>query len=109
MPVANHLSIAETIQDAFPSAFVVKAFNNIFADAIQTVPNLSKLQRPTVFVAGSHPESKTRVMNLIEQIDLPAMDSGRLENARYLEAMAHLNIQLALVMKYGTAGSFKYS
>lgn len=101
--------MAETIQDPFPSAFVVKAFNNIFADAIHTVPNLSKLQRATVFIAGSHPKSKTRVMNLIDQIALPAMDSGRLENARYLEAMAHLNIQLALAMKYGTARSFKYS
>ena len=109
MHLRKHLSMAEALQDAFPRASVVKAFNNIFADVIHKVLDLPRSNRPTVFIAGSHDGPKALVKALVDRLDLPAIDAGRIENARYLEAMAHLNIQLARAAGYGTSGSFKYS
>ncbi len=62
----------------------------------------------TTFVCGDDAGAKVRVMALAEQMGFAPVDAGVLANARYLEAMAHLNIQLAVTLGGGTDAGFLY-
>lgn len=98
-------SAGETVARAFPGAKVVKAFNTVFAgvlgDALKGERNL-----PSVLVAGDDDEAKALVIELACGAGFSAYDTGALTNARYLEPMAELQIQLAYGRGHGARIGF---
>ena len=101
-------SAAETIQRALPNSRVVKAFNTIFADAMQGRERTADSQPTTAFLCGDDSAARDAVASLASDLDWDPVDAGPLLCARYLEGMAHLNIQLAVSMGRGTQSMFGY-
>ena len=100
---------AEHIQALLPDARVVKAFNMVFAD-VMTPQGLDRGGVPaTVFVAGDDMNARATVAALAEEAGFAPVEVGPLSHARFMEGMAHLNIQLALGMGAGTGGAFVYT
>jgi predicted dinucleotide-binding enzyme len=95
---------AEELQKKLPEAHVVKAFNTVFAQHMDTgrVGGRSL----TALVAADDQKAKTAVLELARQIGFDAVNAGPLKNARLLEPMALLNIQLGYVLKLGTQIGF---
>jgi 8-hydroxy-5-deazaflavin:NADPH oxidoreductase len=79
---------------------VVKAFNTQFAQHMDS-GRLAD-QRLTVFVAGDDAEAKRTTMELATAIGFEPIDAGPLANARLLEPLGYLNIQLGYVLGLGT-------
>ncbi|MCI5043787.1 MAG: NAD(P)-binding domain-containing protein [Aquisalinus sp.] len=99
---------AELIATLLPASHVVKAFNTIFAD-IMTPDGLKRLGVPvTVFVAGDHLAACQQVSALANEMGFAPIETGPLATARYLEAMAHLNIAIAVGQGKGTDAAFIY-
>ena len=96
---------AEEIQKKLPHSRVVKAFNTVFAQHMDT----GKLgdQQLTAFAAGNDAGAKRAVLELARQIGFDAVDAGPLKNARLLEPFAYLNIQLGYVLGMGRQIGFK--
>ena len=91
---------AEELQRKAPRARVVKAFNTVFAQHMDT----GKLggQTLTAFVAGDDAGAKETVLGLARGIGFDAVDAGPLKNARLLEPLGFFNIQLGYVLGMGT-------
>jgi 8-hydroxy-5-deazaflavin:NADPH oxidoreductase len=108
MLLGQENSAGESVARLLPSAHVVKAFNTVFADVMLT----ERLERGgrcvTAFVAGDHAAAKANVAALAKAIGFAPVDVGPLRMARYLEAMAHLNIQIAVGQGGGTNAAFLY-
>jgi len=101
-------SAAEEIAKLLPDAHVVKAFNTVFAD-IMTPEKLIRLGvRVTGFIASDHDGARRQVADLAEGMGLAPVETGPLATARYLEAMAHLNIAIAVGQAGGTDAAFVY-
>jgi 8-hydroxy-5-deazaflavin:NADPH oxidoreductase len=95
-------SAAEEIARLLPGARVVKAFNTIFADVMQA-SRLDRGGQPiTCFVAGDDAAAVRLVADLGHSAGFGPRLVGPLSMARHLEALAHLNIQLAVGMRGGT-------
>ena len=99
-------SAGEEIARAVHGAHVVKAFNTIFADVMQAELINRDGQRISAFVAGDQQAAKDVMMALAKSVGFAPVDTGGLINARYLEAIAHLNIQLAVGQQGGTNAAF---
>ena len=98
----------ETVQRLLRDAKVVKGFNTIFAD-VMTPDGLDRNGRSaTAFLAGDDQKAVDRVAELAESIGLHAVPTGPIANSRYLEAMAHLNIAIAVGQGGGTGAAFIY-
>ena len=78
-----------------------KAFNTVFAAHIET--GRVGGQALTTFVASDDAAAKGAVLELARDIGFDPVDAGALKNARHLEPMALLNIQLAFVLGWGAA------
>ncbi len=98
-------SAAEQIARAAPESTVIKAFNGITADNFPT-PDFSG-EPAQMLYCGDDEEGKRAVRELIACCGYQPLDCGALSNARYLEAMAMLWIQLAFWEDWGTAFSFR--
>ena len=61
----------------------------------------------TAFVAGDDSSAKASVLELVREIGFDVVDAGPLKNARLLEPLAYLNIQLGYMLKLGTQIRFK--
>lgn len=83
---------AELLQEKLPGAKVVKAFNTVFAGN-QDKGEIDDVQLDG-FVAGDDADAKKQVLYLLEEVGFRPIDAGALSAARYLEAMAFLNISL---------------
>jgi predicted dinucleotide-binding enzyme len=105
LAVGFSTSGAEELQKMLPKAFVVKALNTVFA-ANQTTGQIGKEQL-TLFVAGDQAKAKKTVMQLGKDIGFEPIDAGPLKNARYLEPMAMLIINLGYVLGMGTNIGYK--
>jgi len=97
-------SAAEVIQQLHPEARVVKAFNTVGA---------SYLGHARVgdadaggFYCGNDKDAKAVVAELVGQTGLVPVDCGPLRNARYLEAMAMLWIDMAFGHRRGERFAF---
>lgn len=99
-------SASEEISRLLPEAYVVKAFNTIFADVMGNP--LEAGQAITAFIAGDNNEAKQQVSALAKDIGYAPIDTGPLYTARYLESLAHLNIQIAVGQGGGTNAAFVY-
>lgn len=96
---------AEELQKKLPGARIVKAFNTVFAQHMDS-GRLGE-QPLTAFVAGDDAAAKATVVELARGIGFDAVDGGPLRNARLLEPLAYLNIQLGYVLGMGTQIGFK--
>lgn len=96
---------AEELQKKLPKAHVVKAFNTVFAQHMET----GRLdgRALTAFVAGDDATAKTEALDLAREIGFDAVDAGPLKNARLIEPLGYLNIQLGYVNKMGTQIGFE--
>jgi predicted dinucleotide-binding enzyme len=93
LTVGYTTSGGEQVAAALPGAIVVKAFNSVFASNLGT-PDAGggKLFLP---VAGDDETARKTVVELGTQLGFDAVDAGPLANARYLEPVIELLIQLA--------------
>ncbi len=97
---------AERLQSKLQGAHVVKAFNTVFAQNMDK--GRLKDRTLTLLAAGDDANAKQRVLSLAREIGFDAIDAGPLRNARYLEALGVLNIQLGYGQKLGTDSGFVY-
>ena len=96
---------AEELQKKLPMTRVVKAFNTVFAQHMES----GRLgdRALTAFVASDDGEARQLVLELARSIGFDAIDSGPLKNARLLEPLGFFNIQLGYVLGRGTQIGFK--
>jgi predicted dinucleotide-binding enzyme len=98
-------SAAEELQKKVPGARVVKALNTVFA---QHMGNGKVGSTPlSGFIAGDDAEAKRVVTALLQDIGFETVDAGPLKNARLLEPLGYLNIQLGYVLGLGPNIGFK--
>lgn len=98
---------AEELQKKTPQSKVVKAFNTVFAQHMDS----GKLNGKTLtaFAASDDENAKKQVLELQKAIGFDALDAGPLANSRQLEALGYFNIQLGYFLKNGTETGFIYS
>lgn len=96
---------AEELQKMAPAARVVKAFNTVFAEHMATGQVKGTIL--TLFVAADDQNAKEQALTLGRDIGFDAVDAGPLKNARWLESLGYLNIQLGYTRKMGTQIGFK--
>lgn len=106
LEVGYTTSGAEEVAKWVPGARVVKAFNAVAARAIHTSPVFGG-HAATIFCCGDDAAAKAIVLTLAEEIGFEGIDAGPLRNARCLEPMAQLWIQLAYVQGLGPDMAFK--
>ncbi|MEL6238889.1 MAG: NAD(P)-binding domain-containing protein [Pseudomonadota bacterium] len=106
--LGTETSAAGEITKLLPGAQIVKAFNTVFAD-IMTSDKLTRLGvSVTGFVAGDDSGARRQVADLVKGMGLHPVETGPLSTARYLEAIAHLNIAIAVGQSGGTDAAFLY-
>ncbi|WP_414665106.1 NADPH-dependent F420 reductase [Horticoccus sp. 23ND18S-11] len=96
---------AEELQQKLPRARVVKAFNTVFAQHLDT----GKVGATTLtaLVSSDDAAAKQIVITLAQDLGFEAVDAGPLKNARLLEPVGFLNIQLGYMLGLGTQIGFK--
>jgi len=101
----NTTSFAEVIAKQAPGAKVVKAFNSIYF-AVLEEPIFGG-ERASSFLCGDDEQAKLVVARLSRDIGFEPVDSGPLRNARLLEPLAVLWMQLAFSGGHGSDIAFK--
>ena len=99
LAVGHTTSGAEELQKKLPGARVVKAFNTVFAQHMDS--GKVKGEQLTVLAAGDDAGAKKTVMELARGIGFDAVDAGPLKSARLLEPLALQNITLGFVVGMG--------
>jgi 8-hydroxy-5-deazaflavin:NADPH oxidoreductase len=99
-------SAGEETAKLLPKSKVVKAFNAIFADVMTPEKQVFNGEKLTAFIASDSPEAAKIVRKLADEAGFSGVIVGGIKNARYLEAMAHLNITIA--GSGGTNAGFKF-
>ncbi|HUJ85113.1 MAG TPA: NADPH-dependent F420 reductase [Candidatus Acidoferrales bacterium] len=105
LAVGFSTSGAEELQKKLPKAFVVKAFNTVFA--VNQSSGKVGNEQLTLFVASDNSKAKETVIRLGRDIGFDSVDAGPLKSARYLEPMAMLIIDLAFRFRMGTNIGYK--
>lgn len=98
LAIGGNNSAAEELQRLAPGAHVVKCFNTLGWALLGSGHD--------GFYCGDDPEAKRHAAILVAGAGLRPVDVGSLRNARYLEAMAMLWIDLAV--KQGRGPSFAF-
>lgn len=96
---------AEQLQKRLPNSKVVKSFNTVFAQHMDS--GKVKGEQLTVFAASDDEKARATVLKLAKDIGFDAVDAGPLERARQLEALGYFNIQLGYVLNMGTDIGFQ--
>jgi hypothetical protein len=102
LTLGHNTSAAEEIAKAVPRAEVVKGFNTVFAQVLGEGAEFGGDQKVTVFVASDSERAKQTARALAESMGFQVMDAGGLQNARYLEPVAGLNIYFGYGAGLGT-------
>lgn len=100
-------SSGEQTSRLLPESKVVKAFNTIFADVMKNEKQAINGQKLTVFIASDDLDASGTIKKLADSIGFEGLIVGSIKNARYLEAIAHLNIAI-LSAGGGTDAGFAY-
>jgi 8-hydroxy-5-deazaflavin:NADPH oxidoreductase len=101
----ENTSAAETMSNLAKSTKVVKAFNMIGAKTLNNL--IYDSQRADLFICGDDSHAKQIVRELAIDIGFDVIDVGPLVNARLLESLALLWIELAFRQKLGPNIAFK--
>lgn len=100
LTVGHTTSAAEEIARLLPGARVVKAFSTVFAAVMKL--RAEGLDVPVaVFIAGDDEDAVGNVVSLVQAFGFEAIPAGPLENARYLEPLTELLIQLGYGLGHG--------
>jgi 8-hydroxy-5-deazaflavin:NADPH oxidoreductase len=107
LAVGFSTSGAEQLQKKMSGAKVVKAFNPIFAQNMST----GKVKGTPLFlpVASDDAKAKEAVIQLARDIGFDPVDAGPLANARLLEPLGYLNIQLGYVINKGLGAAIGFA
>lgn len=97
----------EQTASLLPESKVVKAFNTIFADIMKADKQQFEGQKVTAFIASDDTDAALTIQKLADDAGFNGCIVGGIKNARHLEAMAHLNIAIALAGG-GTDAGFVY-
>jgi predicted dinucleotide-binding enzyme len=81
-------SLMEALQEKFPQAHFVKAFNSVGSDRM--VDPRFKEGRPTMFFCGGDKEAKAQVARILDDFGWEAADMGGPEAARAIEPLSML-------------------
>ena len=97
---------AEELQKKLSKSKVVKSFNTVFAQHMDS----GKLngQTLTAFAASDDETARNKVLELLRSIGFDAVNAGPLQNARHLEVLGYLNIQLGYMLGNGAMTGFRY-
>ena len=101
----DNSSAAEKISNLAKSTKVVKAFNIIGAKTLNN--SIFDSQRADIFICGNDSHSKQVVRELAIDIGFDVVDVGPLANARMLEYLALIWIELAFRQQLGPNIAFK--
>jgi NADPH-dependent F420 reductase len=93
-------SAAEQLQVLAPTAYVVKAFNTIFAPLLDKPARNGKILQ--VFVAGNETIAVAKVSELARKLGFDSIEAGPLTNSRFLESIGEMNIQFGFFLNGGT-------
>ena len=80
-------SLMEMLQEKFPDAHFVKAFNSV-GSALMINPQLES--RPTMFICGNNEDAKKEVTGILDQFGWETEDFGLATSARAIEALCML-------------------
>ncbi len=105
LEVGLDTSGAELIASWTPGARIVKAFNTIGYEHMSGQSFGG--QRVSMFLAGDDASAKQIVADLAQELAFDPVDAGPLSNARLLEPLALLWIDLALRGGHGTGIAFQ--
>ncbi|MFN8280635.1 MAG: NAD(P)-binding domain-containing protein [Saprospiraceae bacterium] len=83
-----HHSQMEILQNNFPDAHFVKAFNSV-GSALMVDPDLAG-GKPTMFICGNNPDSKLQVSEILEMFGWETQDMGSVKAARAIEPLCML-------------------
>lgn len=108
LTLGHTTSAGEAVQAAFPQAHVVKALNTVLAQVLAKAVSGAK-SLPSVLIAGNHAAANAEVVQLAKDAGFSTFDTGSLTNARYLEPLAELTIQLAYAKGHGGEVGFTFS
>jgi predicted dinucleotide-binding enzyme len=81
-------SLMEKLQQEFPTAHFVKAFNSV-GSALMVDPKLPG-GKPSMFICGNDEAAKKTVSGIIEELGWEAEDMGKAEAARAIEPLCML-------------------
>ncbi len=81
-------SLMEELQENFPKAYFVKAFNSI-GHAFMVNPDFNGV-KPTMFFCGNNDDSKKEVKVILEQFGFEPEDMGKAQAARPIESLCVL-------------------
>ena len=101
----DNISVAEKIAKLANTTAVVKAFNAIGARTLNNP--IFDSERADLFICGDDIHAKRVVVELATDIGFDVVDVGRLVNARMLEQLALLWIELAFRRQMGPNIAFK--
>lgn len=82
-------SLMEELQNAFPEAHLVKAFNSVGAPRMVN-PQYAGGIRPTMFICGNDAAAKKTVTGFLDQFGWETADMGSAEAARAIEPLCML-------------------
>lgn len=80
-------SLLEDLQESFPAANFVKAFNSVGSNYMVD-PVFD--QKPSMFICGNSEKAKAEVKEIIELFGWEAADFGKMESARAIEPLCML-------------------
>jgi predicted dinucleotide-binding enzyme len=100
LSLGHTTSAAEEIQTIVPNAYVVKAFNTIFAPLLPEEAHHD--QHLQVLLASDNKPAKAIISEIASSIGFTAIDAGPLKNARFLEPIGAMNIQFGFFLEQGT-------
>jgi 8-hydroxy-5-deazaflavin:NADPH oxidoreductase len=107
LAVAHTNSAGELVAGWCPGAHVYKAFNTIAAEVMVAPERMTV--KPVVFVAGDDAAQKPAALELVEDTGFEARDAGPMRNARMLEYLALLYLDLAMVRGMSRTFAFALS
>lgn len=81
-------SLMEQLQQSFPQARFVKAFNSV-GNALMVNPGFGGI-KPTMFICGNDSEAKGAVNKILDQFGWETEDLGQAESARAIEPLCIL-------------------
>ena len=103
LTIGHTTSAAEEIAKAVPGISLVKGFNTVFAQVLAGHGKAAGGHDVPAFLASDSAEAKAVAADLARSMGFGVVDAGGLKNARYLEALAGLNIYLGYGAGLGTA------
>jgi predicted dinucleotide-binding enzyme len=107
LAVAHTNSAGEKVDGWCPGAHVYKAFNTAAAEVMVAPERMTV--KPVVFVAGDDAARKPAALKLVEDTGFEARDAGPMRNARMLEYLALLYLDLAMVRGMSRTFAFALS